>query len=400
MRTARHLLLVAIGLAMASALSGCAVITAQDSQQLNLIGAVRLTTTVCFSQQPGCADKGNSDTGSGPGFQVLIGYRIPQSTSSPQEIVSSAGQPLTLSRDPSYGAELERLSPAGPDAKWVGYRSAGIAVTPAPSFTVSPSFALRQGPNGEPFTGPFSYRVVTGARVTPSSNANAPVDCGPDLRGNSANKTACVDSPSIGDLATALQQPTQDLGIADYQSAQRSARGTVEPVLFRVLYAGRGGSAPTFDLRATTDVPGADVSTHPGNLTPTAGATKVRVGLRIPPDTPRGSYDVTLVASLPNGQTRSRTEEIQIGTDPGRCGSAKPTIRGTPGDDRLVGTDGRDVISGFGGADRISGGAGNDLICAGPGDDRVRGGAGGDLLVGGRGKDVLIGGRGRDRFKH
>jgi len=410
MRRAIKPLLIATALGLMLVLNGCVVITSQSSQQLNTIGAVRLTTTACFSQQSGCPDKGNSNTAAtGGGFQVLVGYRVPDDTSVPQAFNTTAGQVLSFNRDASYSAEVERLSPAGPVQKWVGYRSAALtSASSAPTFTVSPTFALRQGPDGEPFDGPFAYRVVTGARATPS-NPNAPVDCGSNLAGNQASKTTCVDSPAVSDVTTSLQQPTQDLGIIDDPTAQRASRGGSEAVQFRIVYAGKAGSAPTFDLSASTDVPGAEANPHPANLTPTAGATKVRVNVHVPPDTARGSYDVTLVAALPNGQTRSRTQELRIGRVSAPCGTAKPTITGTPGGDRLVGTRGRDVISAYGGGDRILGRAGNDLICAGAGNDTVIGGAGDDTiagrggkdhLIGGRGHDLMIGGPGRDTFKH
>ena len=408
MRKVINPLLIAAALGLASALSGCVSITSQTSQQLNTIGAVRLVTSVCFSSQPGCADKGNSNTGSGPGFQVLLGYRLPEDTSAPQAFNSVSGQPLTLSRDAGYAAELERLAPAGSGLKWVGYRSASVTSTPAPNFTVGPSFALRPGDDGAPFSGPFNYRVVAGARVTPS-NPNAPVDCGSDLRGNSNSRTTCMDSPQLPDLSTDMQQTTQDLGIIGDPSPQRASRGQIEPVQFRLVYAGYGSPAPNFDLGATTDVPGANASVHPGSLTPASGATRVRVNVHVPADTPRGSYDVTLVASLANGQTRSRTQELRVGQNDLHCGSLQPTISGTPGPDHLVGTPGRDVISGLGGNDRINGRAGNDLICAGPGNDHVNGGPGNDtlagrggkdVLIGGHGHDLMIGGPGKDRFKH
>jgi hypothetical protein len=407
MRKRSHPLLAVTALALAAALSGCVSITGQSSQQMNTIGAVRLTTSVCFSTQPGCADKGNSNTGSGAGFQVLLGYRLPEDTSAPQAFSTISGQPLSFGRDPSYAAELQRLAPAAAGQKWVGYRSPGLTSTPAPSFTVSPSFALRQGDDGTPFAGPFDYRVVAGGRATPS-DPNAPVNCGADLRGDSNTKTSCVDSPPITDVGSDLQQQTQDLGIIDDPVAQRASRGQTEPVQFRVVYSGHG-DPPNFDLRASTDIPDANASVHPGSLTPDAGPIRVRVTVRVPPTTPRGSYDVTLIASLPNGQTRSRTQELRIGRSGIDCGSLQPTITGTPGPDHIVGTRKRDVISSLGGDDRINGRAGNDLICAGGGNDRVNGGpgndaiagrAGRDMLIGGHGHDLLIGGAGRDRFKH
>lgn len=75
----------------------------------------------------------------------------------------------------------------------------------------------------------------------------------------------------------------------------------------------------------------------------------------------------------------------------------RPTIEGSPGEDRITGTDARDVIDAGGGADVVDAGGGADVICGGPGADVLRGGAGADLIEGGSGDDVLAGGSGRDR---
>jgi hypothetical protein len=409
MRRAAKPLLAATAVGLATLLSGCVTIVSQSSQQLNTIGAVRLITTVCFSQQSGCPDRGNSDTvANSAGFQIMIAYRVPEDTVAPQAFNSTGGQLLTFNRDLSYGLELERLLPTSVDQKWVGYRTAGLGSKPSsPTFTVGPTFTLKQGLDGEPFAGPFAYRTVSGARVTPS-NPNAPVDCGSNPAGNDANKTSCVDSPAIADLANDLQQPTQDLGLVDDSSPQRASHGDTEAIQFKAMFAGRM-PAPSFNLRATTDIPGGSAKPRPSSLTPAASATRVRVNVRIPRGTPHGSYDVTLVATLGNGQTRSRTQELQVGANRALCGMIPPTLLGTPGADVLTGTQKRDVIAGYGGSDRIDGRGGNDLICAGTGDDVVKGGAGNDtiagrggkdVLFGGRGRDVLIGGPGKDRFRH
>ena len=398
-----------MALGATAVLSGCVVITGQTSQQLNTIGAVRLTTTVCFSKQSGCADTGNSGYGAtSGGFQMMLGYRLPVATSSPQSFNTTTGQFLNFERDPTYAAELQRLMPAAAGQKWVGYRTGSLASAPSSStFTVAPSFALRQGDDGSPFAGPFLYRVVSGARVAPG-NANAPVDCGSNPAGNDANKTSCVDSPSIGDASTNLQQPTQDLGILAQGAAFRAHKGSSAPVQFRLAYAGNG-PAPTFGIKASTDIPGGSAKAQSSSIVPAGANGKVAVKLQVPPDIPDGSYDVTLVASLPNGQMRASTHEIQIGAHASLCGSIQPTIMGTSKGDELIGTQKRDVIAGFGGDDVIRGRDGNDLVCAGPGNDVVKGGAGNDrlagrggkdLLIGGHGHDLMIGGPGKDRFKH
>ena len=408
MRRATRALLIVMALGSAALLSGCVVISGQTSQQLNTIGAVRLTTTVCFSKQSGCPDSGNTGyPANSGGFQVMLGYRIPAPTSTPQSFNTIAGQFLSFERDASYAAELQRLMPPAPGQKWVGYRTGSLGSAPNnPGFTVAPSFALRQGDDGSPFAGPFAYRVVSGARVAP--NPNAPVDCGSNPAGNDPTKTSCVDSPSVAEAGANLQQPTQDLGILDAGAAFRAHKGGAAPVQFRLLYAGNG-PAPSFALKASTDIPGATARVQSPSVVPSSAGSKVPVKLQVPADVPDGSYDVTLVASLPNGQMRASTHEVQIGAHRSLCGSIQPTIMGTSKGDYLIGTRKRDVITGFGGDDVIRALSGNDLVCAGPGDDLVRGGAGNDklagrggkdMLVGGHGHDLMIGGPGKDRFKH
>jgi Ca2+-binding RTX toxin-like protein len=80
-----------------------------------------------------------------------------------------------------------------------------------------------------------------------------------------------------------------------------------------------------------------------------------------------------------------------------KCNGKKVTIKGTPGNDRIVGKKASDVIWGGGGDDTISGGPnGNDTICGGPGNDTIDGGRGYDSIFGEGGNDDLEGGTGSD----
>ncbi len=67
---------------------------------------------------------------------------------------------------------------------------------------------------------------------------------------------------------------------------------------------------------------------------------------------------------------------------PATCWGWNITLRGTPGNDRIVGTSGADVISTDGGDDFVVAGEGDDIIC---------GGGGGDILSAGPGSDVVFG---------
>jgi len=75
------------------------------------------------------------------------------------------------------------------------------------------------------------------------------------------------------------------------------------------------------------------------------------------------------------------------------------TLRGGPGndrlvgggaDDRLVGGSGEDILVGRAGADSLFGGSGNDRLIGGSGDDQLHGDSGEDILLGGSGRNQLL----------
>jgi Ca2+-binding RTX toxin-like protein len=70
------------------------------------------------------------------------------------------------------------------------------------------------------------------------------------------------------------------------------------------------------------------------------------------------------------------------------------TLRGGPGDDKLLGGAGDDKLIGGPGDDKMGGRAGNDWLYGGEGADHLYGGAGDDKLFGGPGADLLFGGSG------
>jgi len=72
------------------------------------------------------------------------------------------------------------------------------------------------------------------------------------------------------------------------------------------------------------------------------------------------------------------------------------TLRGGPGNDRLVGGGAGDKLVGGPGHDVLIGRAGNDSLFGGPGNDRLVGLGGNDLLRGDSGTDALLGGSGRN----
>jgi Ca2+-binding RTX toxin-like protein len=74
------------------------------------------------------------------------------------------------------------------------------------------------------------------------------------------------------------------------------------------------------------------------------------------------------------------------------------TIRGGPGNDRLIGGGAADKIVGGPGDDVVTGRRGDDWILGGPGTDRLFGGPGNDQLRGGPDEDKLVGGPGTNEL--
>jgi hypothetical protein len=74
------------------------------------------------------------------------------------------------------------------------------------------------------------------------------------------------------------------------------------------------------------------------------------------------------------------------------------TLRGGPGQDRLVGGGADDRLVGGSGDDTLIGRAGNDSLFGGSGNDRLLGGSGDDQLHGDSGADTLLGGSGSNQL--
>jgi RTX calcium-binding nonapeptide repeat (4 copies) len=74
------------------------------------------------------------------------------------------------------------------------------------------------------------------------------------------------------------------------------------------------------------------------------------------------------------------------------------TLRGGPGQDRLVGGGVGDKLVGGTDDDLLIGRAGADSLFGGPGDDRLVGSGGNDLLHGNSGADTLLGGSGKNQL--
>ena len=344
---------------LAVVFGGCVVIKSENTQQLDVVGKVRITTVLCASQQgqagTQCDNGGNagqnatSDSASTE-TQLLVAYRVPVGTAAPASFTSTASVPvagkvLTFTRSASYGDELDEVLPPANGQEWIGYLSSAFEYAydagqswpdqdVAQQLTVAPEFGLPQGPDGEPFTGPFAYRVIAGWRRSNESGAAStlstrPVRCTADpTTAGPATDTQCADAPAKATIATNATVVTRDLGVVGGPPVTSSHR-TTATVPFSVRFAGTPPAGTTIAVRAATDVPGAAATPSVTSIKPVKdNATDLSVSVPIVGDVPAGSYAVTLTARLPSGEERTRTRRLVVPPAPENL--VPPTVAGDP----------------------------------------------------------------------
>ena len=326
---------VAAALGLVPLLSGCVVpqldfIGPQDE----VIGEFPLTIRVCASGSTGCGSLGSSGipaiTGTG---QVLLGVIVQDTTSLPSSFTSTGPEALTFTPSPSYAAELERLSPAGPGGRWLGFISQAVDYQTGggpQSATIKLPFKLRRGADGAPFQGDLSAVIIGGVRVVSAvAPASRPVVCGPAKNMVYDEVQPPNDATDVwvicDDTGFQAGGPTRDLGVLNGAVAS-GVPGGVRSLTFAVRYAGSAAPAADFRLSATTELPGATVAVTPGTLVPDSDSTSaVSVAVGIPAGARPGRYDVTLTARLANGQARAGTGTLTV--LPGAAGGPAARLR-------------------------------------------------------------------------
>jgi len=300
-------LAIALGMALAVlGLAGCVRIVGVTASQ-HPLDDVAVTVVVCAVDDAGCPRGAlalRASTGIG---QALLGFRIPAASEPPASFSSSdpAGV-VAFSQDPGFTAELERLAPAGPGRRWVGYLSNPLSYTAnggPQRFTATARFTLLQGPDGAPFPRPFHYRVVAGSRISQGNLSPArPVVCGSALDAASAdNSTVCANSPPAGEIGADLAVQTRDAGVLAGAAQSSAAPGALAALPFTIAYSGAGGvAAPRLSLSASTTLPGATVTATPNVVIPPAdGSVRALVTVEVPGGAPPGRYEVRLTATAP-----------------------------------------------------------------------------------------------------
>jgi hypothetical protein len=328
-------LLVLAGIGGALVLGGCVAFTGPiTSAQLDVIGKVRVSFTICAENHPngpggpddhpGCDQPTNSssDPGTPNQYQLLMAFRVPSGTPPPTSFSSTAGEQLTFTRSASYEQQLQSLVPAPGGEQWLGYISnvysydAGPDGAPAKTASFAVDFALPTPAGGRPYAGPFTFRPVVGGRGAsgsgPGSDPNRPVSCGDGVYGGDfGGNTDCIDSPGKNETLNHLQIRTRDLGLTGSRLA--ASPGKRVDVPFTAGYVGDADPNAIFRLSATTDVPHAAATPKQGALVPKADSSNpLAVSVKVPRNTPAGSYLVALTAKLSNGQERHALAALRI----------------------------------------------------------------------------------------
>jgi hypothetical protein len=331
--TARRLATVLGAAVIALTLSGCVIVKNVSSSQLETIGNVQITSTICVSGSTACPESGNTTVNAGnnnQSVQLFLAYRMTPGVTPPATLRFD-GDPGTgplFTPNASYTAELQRLAPAPAGTQWFGYTSTlfnWLFASSPQSGTVTARFGLPPAPPGGPFVGPLNLRVVVGTRAIDATHPiDVPVACGNSATDfnstGSDGQTICIDSPAPAVFATSDTRSTRDLAVRA-GSAVVAAPGAIAPVTFTLQFAGSASSSVIFGLSAATTIPGATPVVSPATLTPTANSTTpVLVSVPVPAGTAPGTYPVTLTATIA-GQTRTATSSITIG-GPGGGGTA------------------------------------------------------------------------------
>jgi hypothetical protein len=321
----------------AGALTGCIVFVKFTlfAVQLNTIGNVELSSDMCGSDKdashhPGCQDPdveggdsdGNLDTDANDSshLQILIGYRVPTGSTGPASFTTDFGPTtVTFTRNDSYASELERLSPAPAGQHWIGYMSDPQTYDTDPDdhaahrISVSPEFTLPRNADGSPFQGPFRWQQVIGFRGSsddPSTTRD--VNCGDTLVDLGTDATVCADHPALADIPQSKELATSDFGIVGGPSVG-ATRGATTSVPFTGTYVGPSAPEANFSLTASTTVPGGTATpSQPTLLPPSDSSTPINVNVGVPAGTPPGNYQVTLTASLANGETRTNSRVLTV----------------------------------------------------------------------------------------
>jgi hypothetical protein len=303
-------------------LSGCFLIVSESGTQFDLIGDVEITTQTCLNSGAPCsAVSGNDPSGGGPfdNTSLLIAFRLPDGVVAPETLVPNP--PFSFTLDKTYSDSLTQVAPPPAGQRWVGYRSQPF-MAPISGLKFKTRFRLPQGADGSPFKNPFSYRTVTGSFKDPSGTGG-PVRCASDptiayVDPVRNTRSFCIDSPVKANptdkpwVPDTTSIPTRDLGVTGGGTVNIPQGGDAD-VPFSVDLSGAADPGVVAQITTENNLKDVFVTQSGNSITPaTDSKNPLNVHVHVDPTNAPGTYALTMIARLPNGQERRRTAKIVV----------------------------------------------------------------------------------------
>jgi hypothetical protein len=330
---ARTLAALVLAAAAVLALSGCVGISFTGTKQSTSMGPVTLTVSACANGAPGCSASANTGSiynflldGEDHDGQMLFAVRLPDGATPPDALNASLGGGGTLGfgRSASFETQLQTLEPAPAGERWWGYLSAAFTYSKASSqsFTVSFPVSIPRAADGGPYPSPLKWRPAVGTRYADNGSypSARPVYCGPETsdlyngfheQGQAGSTVICIDSPDASSTRGFLGAPIVDFGLTG--TAVTASAGSTVTATFLARRSGSPDPSTTFDLAASSGVPGGSVTID--RTTASLGGdstTPVLATVTVPAGTAPGSYPVTLTATAAGKPTRSATSTVTV----------------------------------------------------------------------------------------
>ncbi|HET9591341.1 MAG TPA: hypothetical protein VFP17_00350 [Solirubrobacterales bacterium] len=339
-RRSKYLVLLVAVVGLALVLSACAFLkegSLSVSQSAD-IGAAHVHFVLCTEPEEGhCTPNEINEPPEGSEtVQYLIGIAVPKGAPAPAAFtaqpISPGTHPINFTRDDQVASEITasnaklaeaELPPeAGEIKPWppAGLEGVGYLSDPVEEeegalgeWAVDAEFGLPVPSDGSPFTGPFVAAITEGARQVSSEHpAGSPVHCWRFEGTFEEGEAFC------GPTVEEAQVGTSDLKIAAPPTAPVFVGGKATPV-FSLNLGSTASSLPSFNVTATSTLPGASVTVSAPNFAPPAvdpgthrsgGSETVTVA--VPKTAKPGVYEVTITAKTAQGGTATQVAKIEV----------------------------------------------------------------------------------------
>jgi hypothetical protein len=287
------------------------------------IGPVHLGFTLCTENG---AEEICTPAAEANETQEIVAFAVPKSSDPPQSFSAaptSAGPTLAFTRNQEVSQQAAELTPEEGKPAWppagdevVGYLSNVYTTNNGDNleWKLDAGFGLPSGSDGGSFNSILTAGLVTGFRaIEESLPSSRPVEC-------QESQTTCA-------ISAEATVPVSDLKISPEPSTTTSGLvGGEARVPFKLDFASTvSGALPSFNLSATTTLPGGTASPTEASFAPAsvdagthrASASRI-VSIKVPASAGPGTYQVNLVATTPSGGSATGTGTIVV---------SKPTIK-------------------------------------------------------------------------